>query len=203
MSSSKLIRLSGLAAILGVVLSVIAVVMGSMDSGSVSESATSASAMISSGLWLLSGMLFLAGLIGLYARQSEAAGTLGLAGFIVAFIGTALQLGSYWNRLFDVPWIAVEAPGLLDANPMGSGVLTVGLMLSTIVFAVGWLLFGVSAFRAGVYPRIPTVLLMIGALLLLAPLPGAGLPFSVAVVWLGVVLFTDERAASGRAVPVS
>lgn len=203
MSSSKLIGLSGLAAILGVVLSVIAVVMGTNDTGSVSASATSASAMISSGLWMLSGTLLLAGLIGLYARQSEAAGALGLTGFIVAFVGTALQLGSYWNRLFDVPWIAAEAPKLLDANPMGSGALAFGLMLSTIAMAVGWLLFGISAFRARVYPRIPTVLLIVGAALLVAPLPGVALVFSVAVVWLGVVLFTGERAASGRAVPVS
>lgn len=204
MSSSKLIRLSGLAAILGVVLSVIAVVAGSMDNGnSISASATSASVMISSGLWLLSGMLILAGLIGFYARQSEGAGTLGLVGFIAAFVGTVLQSGSYWNRLFDVPWIATEAPTLLNAHPMGTGVLIFGVMLSTIAMAVGWLLFGISAFRARVYPRIPTVLLIIGAVLFAAPLPGVTLLFSVAVVWLGVVLFTGERTASGRIVPVS
>ena len=174
------------------------------NAGSVSESATSASAMISSGLWLFSGMLLLAGLVGLYARQAEASGTLGFVGFVIAFAGTVLQSGSYWNRLFDVPTIAVEAPKLLNEHPMGTGVLLVGLTLSTIAMAVGWLLFGISALKAGVYPRIPTVLLIIGAALLAVPLPGVALVFSVAVVWLGIVLLTEGRAASsGRTVPVS
>ena len=35
-------------------------------------------------------MLLLLGLVGLYSYQSEAAGVLGLAGFLAAFLGTAL-----------------------------------------------------------------------------------------------------------------
>jgi len=39
---------------------------------------------------LLSSMLLLRGLVGLYAARSEAAGVLGLVGFLIAFVGTAL-----------------------------------------------------------------------------------------------------------------
>ena len=164
-----------------------------MNTGSVSASSASS---------MLSGMLVLAGLIGLYARQSEAADGLGLVGFIADFAGTILQLGAYWNRLFDVSWTATGTPKLIDAHPMGTGVLAVGIMASTIAMTVGRLLFGISAFRARVYPRIPTVLLIVGAALLAAPLPGVALVFSVAVVWLGFALFAGQRSASGRAVPV-
>jgi hypothetical protein len=204
MSPSKLIRLSGLAAILGVALSVIAKFIGlTMDTGSVSSSVTTLHTMVEMGLWLFSGILGLAGLIGLYARQSESAGAFGLVGFIAAFIGSSLMLGSFWTRVFVVPWMAVEIPEFLDTHPAGTGILAFGLTASTVVFAAGWLLFGVSAFRARVYPRIPVVLLMIGAPLLVPPVPGLALPFSLALAWLGFVLFTGERAVSRPAVPVT
>jgi hypothetical protein len=118
--------------------------------------------------------------------------------------------GVFWQRLFDVPWIATQAPALLEAQPMGGGVLAFGLRLSIIVMAAGWMLFGISSFRAGVYPRIPAVLLIIGAPLLIPGVPGAALPFTVAVVWLGYALFTRQgtavsvdSAAAPRMVPAS
>ena len=42
------------------------------------------------GLFLLTTVLLLLGLVGLYSYQSEAAGVLELAGFLAAFLGTAL-----------------------------------------------------------------------------------------------------------------
>ena len=38
-------------------------------------------------------VVLLGGLVGLYAKQSEAAGRLGFVGFLVAFLGTALPWG--------------------------------------------------------------------------------------------------------------
>jgi len=47
-------------------------------------------------LYLLGGVLLLVGLVGLYAYQSEAVGILGLVGFVGAFLGTVLVLGTVW-----------------------------------------------------------------------------------------------------------
>ena len=47
-------------------------------------------------LKLVAACLLLLGLVGLFARQAEATGTLGLAGFLVAFLGTMLMAGDMW-----------------------------------------------------------------------------------------------------------
>lgn len=51
----------------------------------------------------------MAALVGLYAHQSEAAGALGLLGFLAALIGTRLLVGMMWTLTFVVPSAAVEA----------------------------------------------------------------------------------------------
>ena len=95
MPSSELIRWSGLAAILAaVLLSVGALLNIATETENLSESATTAPYAFTWLLYLLGGVLLLLGLVGLYARQSEAAGILGLVGFFVAFLGTALLVGS-------------------------------------------------------------------------------------------------------------
>ncbi len=65
------------------------------------------------GGWLLPG------LVGLYARQSEASGPLGLAAFLVAFAGTALVFGTWWTNAFVAPVLAQENSRLLEKGPTG------------------------------------------------------------------------------------
>ena len=77
-------------------------------------------------MYLLGGVLVLLGLVGIYVRQSEESGILGLVGFLVAFFGMALLVGSAWFQLFVAPFFAVEAPGALDAEP--AGMLAVGFV---------------------------------------------------------------------------
>ncbi len=91
MSSSNLIRLGGLA---GVLLTIGALLSLATESENPSESATTASYAFTWLLYLLGGVLLLLGLVGLYARQSEAAGILGLVGFVAALFGTVLALGA-------------------------------------------------------------------------------------------------------------
>ena len=50
--------------------------------------------------------------------------------------------------------------------------------------------------RKGLYPRQASALLMIGAVLTWLPLPLSGVPFSVAVAWMGYALFSDKGAPS-------
>ena len=141
-------------------------------------------------LLLLGDVLLLFGLFGLYVRQSEAAGTLGLVGFLVAFLGTALTVGVDWDEVFVVPILADAAPELLDAGP------PLGIILSFGVFTVGWVLFGLATLRARVYPRVAAVLLMVGAVLAFFPLSLSTVVFSAAVAWLGSILFTGRDASA-------
>ncbi len=61
-------------------------------------------------MYLLGSLLLLVALVGLYARQSESAGALGLVGFLAALVGTGLLVGSFWTQAFVVASSAIEAP---------------------------------------------------------------------------------------------
>ena len=195
MSTSNLIRWAGLAAILAGVLLVVADLLNlaiGFEDEPLRETATTGIYALQSLANLLAAVLLLIGLVGLYTRQSEAAGPLGLAGFLVAFLGTALVTGLLWASLFIVPALAVEAPAFLDEL----AVAPPGFFLSLITFGVGWLLFGIATLLARVYPRIPVILLMIGAVIIVFPLPFTGIVFAIAVTWLGFALFTGGGASS-------
>ena len=200
MSSSNLIRWSGLAAILAGVLLVVADLLNlaiGFGDEPFSEVATTGIHAVQYVVNLLAAVLLLIGLVGLYARQSEAASPLGLVGFLVAILGTALITGLFWATLFIAPALAVEAPAFLDEGPPP------GYFLTLITFGVGWLLFGIATLLARVYPRIPAILLMIGAAITVLPLPFTGVVLAIAVAWLGFALFTGRGASAEQASRVS
>lgn len=147
------------------------------------------------------GLAFLlCGLIALYRHQSEAAGVFGLVAFGLAFTGTAVTLGVFRDNAFLVPSLAAKAPGFLDAEEV-SGPADSGFLLSIILCFGGLTLFGLSALRAGVYPRLASVLFIAGALVAFAPFPAATLILDAAVIWFGLSLLlhleNNKGAPSG------
>lgn len=194
MSSSDMIRWGGLAAVLAGVLFVIHDLLSllTLDYENFSQTATTGAYIFISLLFLLAAALLLGGLVGLYAHQAEAAGILGAVRFRVAFLGTVLMAGASWTQLFVAPSIAEVAPAFLDEGP--GGLLNLGFTLSFGLAGLGWLLFGVASLRARVYPRVATILLIVGAVLTFAPIPLAPVVLAVAVAWLGFALLTGSSA---------
>jgi hypothetical protein len=119
---------------------------------------------VSSGLRLLSIILLVWGLIGIYGPQSRAAGTFGLWTFVVVFLGTALAVGNVWAEVFVYPTLAQVAPEMLSGAGFAteaSSYMSAGLSLSYPLFFLGLVLFGAATLWAGVYPRWIAVLLII------------------------------------------
>ena len=193
MLSVRLIRLAGLMALVSAVLSVIGDLLSLVVDLESPVAATSASYTLVFSLYSLGTTLLLLGLIGLYTSQLEAAGILGVVGFLTAFVGTALVLGAIWFELFISPSLAAEAPQLA-ATELGLA----GFILSFISAGIGWILFGLATLRARVYPRPAAVLLIVGALVSFTPIPLSGIVLSVAVAWLGFVLFTGRHSSSAQ-----
>jgi hypothetical protein len=142
--------------------------------------------LVSSGLRLLSIVLLLWALIGIYGRQSRAAGTFGLWAFVVAFLGTALVAGNVWAEVFVWPTLAQVAPNLLSVPSL---YLSTGLSLSFPLFGIGLILFGVATFRAGVYPRWAAILLIVSipVTMFLDPTPGS-FQESIGQILLGIAV---------------
>ena len=198
MSSSSLIRWAGLAAVLSGVSSVMGDLLGLTVDLESAESAATTPYVLVFALYLLGTLLLLLGLVGLYAGQAEEAGILGLAGFLIAFAGTTLFSGTVWFELFITPSLAAEAPELAEAE-LGLA----GFVVSFLSVILGWLLFGAATLRACVCPRPAAILLIVGAVVSFAPVPLSGIVLSVAVAWLGFVLFAGEGASAERPSRVS
>jgi hypothetical protein len=188
MTTSNLIRWSGLAAIAsGVSLVVAEFVTLRFFGYDFSTTATTGAYVLYSVLIMITGVLLPLGLVGLYARQLEASGPLGLVGFVVAFVGTVLVAGFFWTSAFIAPILAVEAPELLAVRSLP------GFFRSFLVFGFGWLLFGVATLRAGVYPRSAAMLLIVGALLTVIRLPLTSVVLGAAVAWMGWYVLVTGR----------
>lgn len=196
MNSSTLIRWSGMAAVLGAALLIVSDLLTlTVFSGDFAEIATSGAYLADGAMRLFAGVLLLVGLVGMYARQSEAAGVLGLAAFLLAFAGTVLILGTWWTNTFAAPSMATEAPAFLEAGP--TGVLAFGFTLSFAIGGAGWLLFGLASLRARVFPRAASAALMVAAAITFVPLPVVATVFYAAVAWMGVILFSRKEASAG------
>ncbi|MEJ2600170.1 MAG: hypothetical protein P8Z00_17685 [Anaerolineales bacterium] len=205
MSSSNLIRWSGLSAIVGGALIVVSDVTNAVlfPGGQGGQVMLTSSWFIVQILGLIALALITLGLVGLYACQAQRAGTLGLIAFVIAFGGLLMVFGLSWGEPFLGPLVAEQAPGLLSAEP--SGALAVGSILSIVLFALGWLLFGLASLRAGVLPRGAAVLLIVGALLsfilVSLDLPLWSFALGAAVIWMGYALWsgTGEPALLAEA----
>jgi hypothetical protein len=206
MSTNSLMRLSGLAAIIGGVLLVIGSIINAVAFATVGTDQPF-SVMVSTSIWqimmflmLLGMLLILLGLVGIYRHQAEAAGTFGLVGFTFAFVGTALAMALMWVFAFVAPTLAEGAPVLLDAEEP-PGAMGTAMFLSFLLFTIGWLLFGVASLKARVFPVLASVFLILGAVLgflvdLLPfeiPIPLDQLILGIGIAWLGWVVWTASN----------
>ena len=163
-------------------------------------------------------LLFLLGITGLYARQVNKAGWLGLAGFLVLSLSWALQTAFVFAEAFILPLLATTAPQFVDsvlgtiargqASEVNLGALPMIYSLGVgVPYMLGGLLFGIATFRAGILPRWPAGLLAVAAALtpLAALLPHAiqrlaGIPVGLALAWLGYTLWSERRERIAEAV---
>jgi hypothetical protein len=153
-------------------------------------------------IYLVGFCVLMLALVGAYGwGLHKAPGRLGVIAFVTAIVGTMLLGGDLWFETFVISWIANDAPDLLNADDP-STLLAIGAISSYLLFAVGWLLFGIANFRARVFPSAICVAIAIGGVIgfraLLSP---TGIPLGLAVAWLGVWMMRTPTAASERSHP--
>src|SRR2546428_6511773 len=90
--------------------------------------------------------------MGLYARQAEETGRLGLLGFALTLIGAISEgMELLWIEVIIFPFLVANDSALYDALRSSSAYL-VALALSFLLFFGGSITFGASMGRAAVLP---------------------------------------------------
>src|ERR687889_2151932 len=110
-TASSLIRWSGLAAL---VAGLIFAVIQPIHPADVVASVSTAAWAIIAPLKTVMCLLFLIGITGIYARQVDEAGWLGLAGFLLLIVCWWLQTAFVFAETFIAPPLARTAPGFVD-----------------------------------------------------------------------------------------
>ncbi len=204
MSSSNLIRWSGLSALVGGILLAVLDVLEFVAYGGQADSVAAGTGafLYVNVFYLLAIVLIFLGLVGLYARQAEQAGTLGVIAFVVAVTGMVLMSGLQWSTLTFAPWLAEVAPEIMDSEP--TGLPAAMFMITLALFALGWLLFGIASLQTRILNRGASILMIIGAIILfvgfLMVIPvGATIIFDAALAWMGYGLWSVPRESASMA----
>lgn len=136
-------------------------------------------------------------LVALNERFAARYGRFGLVAFLAAFVGTMTQGGNMWFDGFAGPWIAEVAPQAIDAEKTIT--LVVGALAAYVLFALGWVMFGIALLRARIVPPVLAVgVIVAGALGFRSGLPPFGIPIGLAVAAVGAVLIRSAAPVSAR-----
>jgi hypothetical protein len=143
-------------------------------------------------------MFALFGLVGLYVRHWEPLGKLGFVAFVLAFIGTAMFVGTGMITATLWPAIAEDYPPFVaEDGGMFEDPLTAGATTATYVFlSLGYVLLGVVLWRKRLAPLFACIILAVGILLFSAPVDPVGpapwiaryagaVTFGAALAWIG------------------
>ena len=207
-TSSKVIRWAGLAAMGTGIIYIAIQAIHPLD---VLSSVTTTRWAFVHSLSIVMDLLGLLGVAGLYARQVEKSGWLGLAGYLLFSLFWALTMAFHFLEAFVEPQLVTVAPkfveGLLGVVTGAPSEISLGAIpgvysLDGIAgYVLGGLLFGIATFRAGVLPRWAGALLALGAIL--PPLLSSfvhhpfdrlfALPVGLALAWLGYALWSERR----------
>ena len=207
-TNSRVIRWAGLA---GMGAGIIYIAIQPFHPLDVFSSVTTARWAIVHYLSIVMDILGMLGIAGIYARQVEKSGKLGLAGYLLFSLFWALSMAFHFIEAFIEPVLANVAPkfvegllGMVTSVPsaVNLGAFPTVYMLAGLVgYVLGGLLFGIATFRAGVLPRWAGALLALGTIL--PPLLSSvvhhpfdrlfAVPVGLALAWLGYALLSERR----------
>lgn len=215
MSANTSYRLSGIALALGAAMSIAYLVTQAWFlNGSGLAMILSPLDYISNGLGIVGGIFVLLGLPGMYARQAQRAGIIGLLGFVLVWYVTLVQsiLLPFGNISFMSDMSANLIPQKVATMMTPPPVWGPFFMVSMAGEVLGILLLAIAILRAGVFPRwigwtfIATLVLGVVSFAPFVPEAISGLVgilANIAVGGVGVALRAPAQAATSDAAPAS
>jgi hypothetical protein len=157
-------------------------------------------------------VLALVGVTGIYLRQTEEAGVLGLVGYVALALFFLLPIAFSFVEAMILPLIVDDIPGFVENfNGLFNGEGTDGTLgalesisfVAGVLYLAGGLLFGIAVLRAKILWSWAAIFVIAGAVM--APLASvvphevgrfAAVPFGVGLIGLGLSLWVDRREAA-------
>jgi hypothetical protein len=195
--SSVIIGVGAVCAILGV-LSLVTQQVWSIFSGEVIEFHSPILGRI---LYSAQITFFVVAVVGLYLHQRRTFNTFGQIATLVALWGTLLWSGSATSEALNV--IASGGAQVEDHIPPP---LLAWIIVAFGLYALGLFLFGIATWHAGVLPRVPAALVVIGiplGLILERFVPGILMVYGVGIAWLGIATLLQLRSGQSAGDPPS
>lgn len=174
---------------------------------------------VSTSLWVviacttsIMSLFSLIGITGIYTRQAEEADWLGLTGFILFSLFWLISMNFSFNEAFVLPLLTTDAPKFVEGivgifggttSTVNLGIFPLLAPIAAILYSLGGLLFGITTFRARIFPRMAGALLSFAAVVTFAaaviPHPFdriLAVPMGLALIWLGYALWSERRRIS-------
>ena len=205
MSSTTLYRLSGISLLIGGLFAALAAVPVFFTG----EDPTCPIAATAALLRIIGDMLIVVGLPGVYSRQAQRAGLLGLIGFLFTLVYILIQ-GVVGDTIeaFILPFLASAAPSLLKGSPPQG--LVIFFLVGGLLGLVGSISLGVTMLRATVLTRWVGLPLIVGVVLSLG---GSFLPpvvgttgtvlFLLGLAWLGFGVWSSRQPSVQPELPTN
>src|SRR3984893_7125654 len=167
-TASNLLRGAGLSTMVaGLIFSVV----GLIHPPQIVSSATTSTWTFVHLLTIVMAFFGLLGIAGIYARQVEKAGWMGLAGCLLLSLWYVIVTGFTFFEAFILPLLASDSPKVAESflgiftgsvGETSVGVLATLWTLLRVVYILGNLVFGIATFRAGILSRWAAALLGLG-----------------------------------------
>ena len=214
-TAAKLISWAGLSAM---VAGILFVVIQPLHPPDTLMSVTTNTWTIIHSLTIAMSVLGLIGIAGIYARQVEKVGWLGLAGYVAFSLFLLVTFAWTFAEAFVSPVLAAEAPtfvegflGIVSGEPseVNLGALPTLYLSAGAFVLLGCLLFGIATLRAGTLSRWAAGLFAFGgpaSAVVVSLLPHeyeryAALPIGIGLAWLGYSLWSERREDASERMP--
>ena len=203
MSSTTLYRLSGISLLIGGLFAALAVVPVFFTGEDPSSHIAATAAL----LRIIGDILIVVGLPGMYSRQAQRTGLLGLIGFLFTLVYILTQ-GVVIDTVeaFILPFLASAAPFLLKGSPPQG--LVIFVLVGGLLGVVGSVSLGVTMLRATVLTRWVGLPLVVGVVLSLAapflpPVVGTTgtVLFLLGLAWLGFGVWSSRQPTGQPELP--
>ena len=199
MTSTALFRLSGLSVLLGAALSILSSIVSAFFYGDPTKFAHNPVYIAAQALNAIAGLFLVLGIPGVFARQAQGFGVIGLVGLVLLVVA-ALCFPVFFGLTGAVvfTWLADQAPKLVSSNSFPPGFFAL-FLVGGLSFVIACILWAIQLIRRRVEPRWAGFVLVLAAVVQVAtfPLPMATNVFISLIQALSGILISVGIGALG------